>query len=607
MLPRSFFKIYVLLACVAILFSCEKDSDHQLEIQDIIPEPTEKVYGTIQGIIVDEEAQIIESAQVSISDQSTRTDENGFFTVEGFFPLDGTPIRASKAGYFESNALILPSADGITKVNIRLVKIGQTAATETGRIIDHQTDHASVLFPKDAFVHTDGTAFDGVVSISSKYFDPTSEAFSNSYPGILKSTNLLESKMLFPFGLLKVELADEQDRPLQVNQEVQITMEVPTELLAFAPAQIPLWYLNEATGLWVQEGSAQLEGDTYIGIVTHFTDWVCALGLDYVLMTGQVTKEGTPFPYANMGISYRVGSRFRFSSDEQGNFSFPIIIGGEQYNVNYFETINLDVRSNCGNILFEEKDIPQPTMDFSKEIDVRSSAAFTITGQVFCTRPDSTLSNAYVLIQFNEGGYQEIVPVNKQGKFELVVEECGLSEVTLIGFDAINLQRSDPVQVSENNTSISLNVCEEPFQSKVTFDIDGEELYMINNCTVEIIDSITYWHYQFKAIDSFSDFSDAVGQSNEYTINVFQPKEGEGEVPAQVWRYTQPQPSHPDVPYSIAFGTWTFEILSETEDKIIVLIPLGENVPGNHGTIFKYGGAEIKTVINGFALLEANK
>ena len=605
MRQKSYFQISCLFACIFFLFSCEKDSDIRLQTEDIIPAPTEKVYGTIHGLILDEQEQAIASAEVFIVDQATQTDENGFFSLEGFFPLEGTPIRVRKVGYFESNASILPSADGLTKVNIILVEKRQTETTETGRIIHHQSDHTSVLFPIDVFTHQDGSIFHGLVTITSQYFDPTHKTFSDSYPGVLKSKSLQESKLLYPFSLIKIEAVDDLLRPVLLSQEVEVTMDIPTELLPIAPAQIPMWYLEEETGLWVQEGNAQLEGDTYVGTVTHLSNWVCALGLDYVLMSGQITKEGNPFAFADMGISYRVGSRFRFASDDRGNFSFPIIIGGEQYNADYFETINLDVRSNCGNILFEEKNIPPPTTDFIREIDVRSSSVFTITGQVFCTNETELVSNAYVLLQFEEGKHQEVIPVNEEGTFELILEECGLSEVTLVGYDAINLRRSEPLLVSASNTTVALNVCEAPFQPKVTFEIDGEVPYSIDNCTLEMIDSTTFWHYQFIAIDSFPAFPEAIGQTATYTIDVFQPK-GETPVPNSLWRYTQPRPSQWDVPYSIAFGTYTFDILNETAEKIIVQIPLGEDAPGNGGFITRKG-SETQDVVKGFVLLEAYK
>ena len=599
--------IIFLFVCISFfLFSCEKDADQQLELIDLVPEPTEKVYATVQGLVLNEQEEIVESAEVFILEKATQTDENGFFKLDGFFPLDGTPIRVRKTGYFESNGIILPQADGIIKVNVILVEQGQTETTETGRIINHQTDQVSVLFPQDALVHQDGAIVQGVVNISSQYFDPTDQGFVDSQLGFLKSKSLAKSELLFSFGLLKINVTDERARSVTISQAVEITMDVPTDLLDIAPAIVSMWYLDTETGLWVEEGSAQLEGTAYKGSVTHLSDWVFAIGLDYVLLTGQVTKKRISYPYADVGVSYRAGSRFRFRSDEQGHFSIPIIVGGEQYNTNYFETINVDVRSNCGTILFEEKIIPPPTEDFTKDIDVSGSSTFTISGQVFCIDPAELVSNAYVLIQFDENKYQEIVPVDEQGQFRLEIEECGLTEVSLIGYDATNLERSDPVLVTDSGSLVELNVCEVPFQAKATFDFNDVDPYIIPNCKVEVFDSTTYWHYQFTATDTFPSFPEVVGEHATYIMNVFQPKEGEGEVPAQLWRYTSPDVSDSGLPFITFFGTWEFEIIEETEDKVIAKIPLGKDVIGNHGS-YTNANFEVFDIEYGFILLEAEK
>jgi hypothetical protein len=52
-------------------------------------------------------------------------------------------------------------------------------------------------------------------------------------------------------------------------------LKVPTSLVANAPTSIPLWYYDEAKEMWVEEGSATLQGDTYIGNVAHFSFWNC--------------------------------------------------------------------------------------------------------------------------------------------------------------------------------------------------------------------------------------------------------------------------------------------------------------------------------------------
>ena len=44
---------------------------------------------------------------------------------------------------------------------------------------------------------------------------------------------------------------------------------------------IPLWSLNEETGLWIQEGVANLNGQFIVAEVSHFSFWNLDLSFEY--------------------------------------------------------------------------------------------------------------------------------------------------------------------------------------------------------------------------------------------------------------------------------------------------------------------------------------
>ena len=71
------------------------------------------------------------------------------------------------------------------------------------------------------------------------------------------------------FGGLALQLQSTNDQELGLAPDVTLTVGIaiaPT-LLATAPSTIDLWALDEATGLWVQEGTATRNGDRYEGTV----------------------------------------------------------------------------------------------------------------------------------------------------------------------------------------------------------------------------------------------------------------------------------------------------------------------------------------------------
>jgi hypothetical protein len=62
---------------------------------------------------------------------------------------------------------------------------------------------------------------------------------------------------------------------LQPGKTAKLRFTIPSSLRSTAPATIPLWSVDETTGLWKQEGSATKGTDYYEGDVSHFSFWNC--------------------------------------------------------------------------------------------------------------------------------------------------------------------------------------------------------------------------------------------------------------------------------------------------------------------------------------------
>ena len=83
------------------------------------------------------------------------------------------------------------------------------------------------------------------------------------------------STMLLSYGMTAVNLTDNNGNKLQLKEgsEATLTFPIPVSMKDNLPASIPLWSFNEKTGLWEEEGLAELKGDVYVGKVKHFS-WV---------------------------------------------------------------------------------------------------------------------------------------------------------------------------------------------------------------------------------------------------------------------------------------------------------------------------------------------
>ncbi len=102
------------------------------------------------------------------------------------------------------------------------------------------------------------------------------------------------------FGMMDVEMEDAAGNKLQLapGQQALLTFTIPDSLQSIAPATIPLWYFNDTTGRWIEQGSAMRQGNTYVGQVGHFTYWNCDAPMGTVNFTVHIADQyGNPIPY----------------------------------------------------------------------------------------------------------------------------------------------------------------------------------------------------------------------------------------------------------------------------------------------------------------------
>lgn len=572
--------IFLFLLSVSLIISCTKDADITLEVIDNIPDPAEKIFATVNGLVLDKEEKVLENALVAIGSKEVLTDENGFFQIADFLLKDGATIKVKLAGYYDAFGTIIPHADAITKINILLESIPVSQDYETGRVINFETTNGTANFPKDAFLHADGSPYNGLVAINGHSADPTSEAFSKTHPGILQTKDNNTTKLLHPFTFMRVELNSETGQQLLINQEVELKMDVPESLQSVVPTEAPLWYFDPEKGLWIEDGTAYLENNQYVGKVSHFTDWVCGLAFDYYTMKGSITQDGNPFPFADIGIKYG-SARFSFRSNENGDYAIPIITYDRQLNnSDFFAQYAIDVQSSCEKVIYEATNLTRPEMDFSKNIAITSNNAFRVSGSLFCNTPDQAATTAYLLVRFTESTFEEIITPDANGQFNFVVTDCGLTNIILRGYNPDTKEKSIPLFVSENNESVDINVCDKPFSGGMTIELAGEVPYFIPNAEVIInTDTPGITHYQFLVTDFFPNFEGYEDYRLDYTIDAYAyDLTPDGNAQSPPFSFVWPEANIWDVPVMYLFSTLLTEVIEENDEKIILEVRSNSNV-----------------------------
>ena len=104
---------------------------------------------------------------------------------------------------------------------------------------------------------------------------------------------------LISYGMVNVEMSDEDGNPLQLKDGCEAYLKYPAPKEFTSHDTIPLWYFNEESGLWVEEGYSTRQGDEYVGSVRHFTWWNC----DIKLSNGaKIRCRLKNYPYNNASI-----------------------------------------------------------------------------------------------------------------------------------------------------------------------------------------------------------------------------------------------------------------------------------------------------------------
>ncbi|MDX2284345.1 MAG: carboxypeptidase regulatory-like domain-containing protein [Bacteroidia bacterium] len=293
----------------------------------------------IRGVVTDDAGRPLPDVTVNAHGKSAVTDEQGLFELEKVESPDArTVVTASRAGYFSGAAGFVPGEDKNLFVRITLMEKLIVSTFDVSAGGNSELDNgARVEIPANAVRRADGSAYSGSVEVALAHLDPTSPDFASLVAGgdlQAERTDGTDAS-LYSYGILRVELQDPSGNELQLGtgSSATIRVPVPASMQGGAPATIPLWYLDEETGIWMEEGQATLQGDAYVGTVTHFTDWNCDVPEGTGTVTGRVVDcNGDPLP--NLPLAVGQGAAF---TDANGNFTrrvpantpFSISSGGD--------------------------------------------------------------------------------------------------------------------------------------------------------------------------------------------------------------------------------------------------------------------------------------
>ena len=429
------FVFMALLMMLMTFASCSK-------IQDLLNEgdddgdddgginPPELVEGRMEdialsGIVRDASGTPIEGVSIVSGSSVATTNTDGFFEFDQIQVVsvqnDRSVVRFSKAGYFDvvrSMDADDDAADGASwevvmckKENNDFTSI-KTYSSSSDQTL--QAGEMKIDMPQDGYkVDGTGAGYTGKVKSEMVYLDPNNERFSEMMPGgdlaAVRSDN--SSAQLVSYGMTDLNMYAENGDKLQLKNgcKAKLTFPIPAGMDKNPPASIPLWSFNEKTGLWEEEGSAQLQGNVYVGEVTHFS-WV---NLD------DPEKQGTVYGYVKddtgkvlPGVRLNIGqlltstvtqSNGYYSHDVPANTDFCITVKDLYYG-------GIDQKVSVK--------VPALSPGEKRQVDITLPHLVRVYGKVMNERGDGIRSAVWVQ---TEKAKTEVLQTDVDGNFSVYV------------------------------------------------------------------------------------------------------------------------------------------------------------------------------------------
>ncbi|CAL1521037.1 carboxypeptidase-like regulatory domain-containing protein [Chitinophaga sp. MM2321] len=306
--------LWLLAICLTSLLACDKrmatvDNPPEVTPPVIVPDspisPVETTTG-IQGLVLDENNQPLQGAQVKCGNKVITTDAKGAFLLENITVIEAAAVlTAEKDGYFKGVRTFTVAGENkiqYTQLQLLPKKTAGSFDAATGGNIN--ASNAQFIFVPQQVLNSDNSLYTGKVDLLYAPINPERADFADIMPGDLRAINNSNALVgLQSFGMMALELRGENGEKLHLDTTKAVTfkLEIPTSLRSTAPATIPLWHFDEATGVWIEEGSATKTGDNYIGTVKHFSFWNCDAQFPIIPFKA-VLQNNEGIPLANMFV-----------------------------------------------------------------------------------------------------------------------------------------------------------------------------------------------------------------------------------------------------------------------------------------------------------------
>lgn len=438
----------------------DDDDDGGINTPELVEGRMEDI--ALSGIVRDASGTPIEGVSIVSGSSAATTNTDGFFEFDQIQVVsvlnDRSVVRFSKAGYFDvvrSMDADDDAADGASwevvmckKENNDFTSI-KTYSSSSDQTL--QAGEMKIDMPQDGYkVDGTGAGYTGKVKSEMVYLDPNNERFAEMMPGgdlaAVRSDN--SSAQLVSYGMTDLNMYAENGNKLQLKEgsKAKLTFPIPAGMGENPPASIPLWSFNEKTGLWEEEGSAALQGNVYVGEVTHFS-WV---NLDYP------EEQGTVYGYVKddtgkvlPGVRLNIGQLLTSTVTQSNGYYSHEVPANTDFSISvkdlYYGGINQKVSVK----------VPALSPGERRKVDITLPHLVRVYGKVMNERGDGIRSSVWVQ---TEKAKTEVLQTDVDGNFNVYVPKDMKGKATVYARTYRGDEVSKDITIKDKDVYVELIV-----------------------------------------------------------------------------------------------------------------------------------------------------
>lgn len=473
----------LLISFVLFFAACKKtpDSDNNppAPTPEALPDLTTKVAAAVvSGFITNENDAAVQSATVEVGGTIVTTDKYGYFEVRNAQVVqNAATVTITKSGYFKTVKTFVATAGKSAFFRIKLLPktVAGTVNGASGGTVTLSSGMAIAL-PANAVVNAaTNAAYTGAVSVMAQLISAADANLNRIMPGDLRGLNTNGNlRLLTTYGMMAVELTGAGGELLQIatGKKATVTMPIPAAMQASAPATIPLWYFDEAKGLWKEEGSATKSGSNYVGDVSHFSFWNYDVPGTFVQFNCTVLANGGQ-PVAGALVKISVvnnPSNARFGTTDSAGYVAGAVPDNSQLLLEIFSN------GSCANAVHSQQFTTTNTNISLGNITISTASTLAVINGTVTNCSNQPVTNGYIMLQTGSTFTRKQLSNTGTYSFNLLLCNSASTTVTLIGEDIATSQQSNAATytVSPGNNNIAaIQACGVSTQEFVTYTVNG--------------------------------------------------------------------------------------------------------------------------------------